>query len=171
MLPIRKYFQLNHTQQEIVVSSTVLAAFVASIIGGTINTKYGRRYSIQLAASIFTFGSLLLFISWNYSSLLIGRIIVGFGIGIASLTTPIYIAEVATPALRGKLVTTNAFMVYVELLFNFFLSFLLILFFGSLLIAISTVYLPPSFYDQIFVTWFAFLEHLDNSLQVWSMVF
>ena len=113
MLPIRKYFHLNHTQQEIVVSSTVLAAFGASIVGGTINTKYGRRFAIQLAATIFTIGSFILFIAWNYSILLVGRITVGIGIGIASLTTPIYIAEVATPHMRGKLVTINAFMVYV----------------------------------------------------------
>jgi MFS family permease len=113
MLPIRKYYNLTHTQQEITVSCTVLAAFFSSIIGGTINTKYGRRYTIQLASIIFTIGSLFLFISWNYTSLLIGRTIVGIGIGLASLTTPIYIAEVATPSLRGKLVTVNAFMVYV----------------------------------------------------------
>jgi MFS transporter, SP family, solute carrier family 2 (myo-inositol transporter), member 13 len=111
MLPIRRHFQLNHYQQEIVVSSTVFAAFIASFIGGKLNTKYGRRNSIRIAASVFTIGSFLLLGAWSYHSLVFGRIIVGLGVGIASITTPIYIAEVATSSLRGKLVTINAFMV------------------------------------------------------------
>lgn len=111
MLPIRRYFHLNHYQQEVVVSSTVFAAFISSIIGGIINTRYGRRNTIRIASIIFTIGSFILFIAWNYEILIFGRIIVGIGIGLASLTTPIYIAEVATPTLRGKLVTINAFMV------------------------------------------------------------
>ena len=49
--------------------------------------------------------------AWNYKSLVVGRMIVGLGIGIASLTTPIYIAEVAPPDKRGGLVTVNGLMI------------------------------------------------------------
>jgi SP family myo-inositol transporter-like MFS transporter 13 len=42
---------------------------------------------------------------------MVGRIIVGIGIGVASLTTPIYLAEVAVPHMRGRLVTINALLV------------------------------------------------------------
>jgi MFS family permease len=116
MLPIRRTFALTDGQQEIVVSSTILAAFFSSIIlGGHLNTKYGRRKAILFAASTFTIGSFCLGFAPNYHALVIGRIIVGIGVGIASLTTPIYIAEVASPRMRGKLVTVNAFMWYVNI--------------------------------------------------------
>lgn len=111
MLPIQRAFHLNKFQEEVVVSSTVLAAFCSSVVGGNLNQSLGRRRCILLAAAIFTLGSVLLFAAMNYPSLVLGRIVVGVGIGIASLTTPIYIAEVALPQMRGRLVTVNAFLV------------------------------------------------------------
>lgn len=113
MLPISRKFNLTDVQQEVVVSSTVLAAFVASLVGGNINRTMGRRKAILMAASIFSIGSAILAVCWDYPSLVAGRIVVGLGIGIASLTTPVYIAEVAMPSLRGQLVTVNAFLVTV----------------------------------------------------------
>lgn len=111
MLPLRRAFALTESQQEIVVSTTVLAAFFSSLAGGSLNHALGRRHAILAAAAIFVLGSAILGISWNYESLVLGRMVVGVGIGIASLTTPIYIAEVAVPRMRGQLVTVNAFMV------------------------------------------------------------
>ena len=111
MLPIKRTFDLTPWQQEVVVSSTIFSAFVSSLCGGSINRKLGRRITILFAAGVFTLGSLLLGVSWGYKSLVVGRIIVGIGIGAASLTTPIYLAEVAVPHMRGQLVTLNALLV------------------------------------------------------------
>jgi SP family myo-inositol transporter-like MFS transporter 13 len=111
MLPMRRAFGLTASQQEVVVSSTVFAAFVSSLVGGTLNYKFGRRMSILIAAAVFTLGSIILAASWNYTMLVLGRIILGIGIGIASLTTPVYIAEVALPRMRGQLVTINTLMI------------------------------------------------------------
>lgn len=111
MLPIQRAFDLTEIQQEVVVSTTVLAAFCSSLVGGTLNRLYGRRSCILLAAVVFTLGSVMLAFSWSYPVLVLGRIVVGVGIGIASLTTPMYIAEVAMPRMRGKLVTINALLV------------------------------------------------------------
>jgi Arabinose efflux permease len=60
---------------------------------------------------VFTIGALLMGAAWDYGSLVLGRIIIGGGIGLASLTTPIYIAEVAAPAMRGTLVTINGLLI------------------------------------------------------------
>jgi MFS family permease len=111
MLPIRRAFELTDWQQEVVVSSTVLAAFFSSLAGGSFNAACGRRVAILFASVVFAAGSLILLAAWNYPSLVLGRVVVGIGIGVASLTTPIYIAEVALPRMRGQLVTINAFMV------------------------------------------------------------
>lgn len=113
MLPIRRAFKLSPSQQEVVVSSTVFAALVASLVGGNLNDMLGRRICCLIAATVFTIGSFVLLICWDYPSLVFGRIIVGLGIGIASLTTPVYIAEMALPRMRGRLVTINALLVTV----------------------------------------------------------
>lgn len=112
MLPIARRFHLTPWQEEVVVSSTVLSAFVSSLCGGSLNKAFGRRIAILFAASVFTIGSLVLAAAWGYPSLVFGRIIVGVGIGVASLTTPVYLAEVASPTMRGRLVTINGESVY-----------------------------------------------------------
>ncbi|KAG7340614.1 bicyclomycin resistance protein TcaB [Nitzschia inconspicua] len=112
MLPLRRRFDLSPEQQEVVVSSTVLAAFCSSLcVGATLNDKFGRRWSILFSAAVFGLGSVVLMMAMNYTTLVIGRIILGLGIGIASLTTPVYIAEVAVPSMRGQLVTINTLMI------------------------------------------------------------
>jgi len=108
---LKRYMDLSITQQEIIVSSTVLSAFVASLVGGSINSNYGRKFTILLASSIFTIGALMMGLSWDFNSLVVGRIVIGIGIGFASLTTPIYIAEVAEPKMRGTLVTINGLLI------------------------------------------------------------
>ena len=113
MLPLQRAFDLTTRQEEVVVTATVVAAFASSLVGGQINRAFGRRKSALFAAVIFTVGSVVLASAWSYASLVVGRVIVGTGIGVASLTTPVYIAEVAPPETRGKLVTVNALLVCV----------------------------------------------------------
>jgi SP family myo-inositol transporter-like MFS transporter 13 len=112
MLPLKRSFGLSPEEQEVVVSSTVLAAFVSSLcLGAPLNEHFGRRWAILFAAVVFGLGSLVLMCAMDYASLVVGRIILGVGIGVASLTTPVYIAEVALPEMRGQLVTINTLMI------------------------------------------------------------
>lgn len=111
MLLIQKQFNLTPFEEEVVVTSTIISAFIFSFLGGSINQKIGRRPTIIWASFVFCFGSLILASAWNYESLVFGRFIIGIGIGLASLTTPVYIAEVSTPSNRGKLVTMNALLI------------------------------------------------------------
>ena len=110
LLPLKRVFHLSSEQEEAIVSSTILSAFVASITGGTINPYLGRRKTLILAAAIFTLGGLVLFTAMNYASLVVGEILLGSGIGLESLTSPLYIAEVAKPTHRGMLVSMYALM-------------------------------------------------------------
>jgi MFS family permease len=111
MPPITRTFDLTNVQQEVVVSSTVLAAFISSLVGGTMNKKYGRKFTILSASLIFTIGAFLMGMAWSYNTLVLGRIVIGGGIGLASLSTPIYLAEVASPTMRGTLVTVNGLLI------------------------------------------------------------
>lgn len=118
LLPLQRRFQWSssssstHWEPQLVVSSTVLAAAVGSMcLGGTATMRYGRQRTILWAACIIASGSVIMASAWNFWVLVLGRVVVGLGIGMASLATPIYIAEVAMVQLRGRLVTVNAFMV------------------------------------------------------------
>ncbi|CAL8360140.1 unnamed protein product [Lota lota] len=107
MLLLKREMNLDSLWQELVVSSTVGAAAVSALLGGFLNGACGRRLCILLASSVFTVGGIVLSAAPDKITLLMGRITVGSGIGLASMTVPVYIAEVAPPHLRGQLVTLN----------------------------------------------------------------
>ncbi|XP_033941112.1 proton myo-inositol cotransporter-like isoform X2 [Pseudochaenichthys georgianus] len=107
MLLLKKEMNLSALWQELLVSSTVWAAAFSALAGGSLNGWLGRRVCILLASFIFTIGGIILTLAPDKVVLLVGRVIVGLGIGIASMTVPVYIAEVSPPHLRGQLVTIN----------------------------------------------------------------
>jgi SP family myo-inositol transporter-like MFS transporter 13 len=63
------------------------------------------------AASIFIIGSLLLALAPSYTILLLGRLVVGLGVGIASMIIPVYVSEVAPKSFRGRLATLNTLVI------------------------------------------------------------
>nr|XP_046249291.1 proton myo-inositol cotransporter-like isoform X2 [Scatophagus argus] len=111
MLLLKKEMNLNNLWQEVLVSSTVGAAALSSLGGGSLNGWLGRRICILLASLIFSIGGIILSIAPDKVVLLVGRITVGLGIGIASMTVPVYIAEVSPPHQRGQLVTINSLFI------------------------------------------------------------
>lgn len=111
LIQLQRAFHLSPEQEETIVSCTVLMALCSSIVGGPLQNRIGRKYAILLSSLIFVAGSLVLLLAFDFRSLVFGRLLVGMGIGMASLTTPIYIAEMSSPQMRGLLVTVNAFLV------------------------------------------------------------
>uniref|UniRef100_A0A6Q2YYA1 Proton myo-inositol cotransporter n=1 Tax=Esox lucius TaxID=8010 RepID=A0A6Q2YYA1_ESOLU len=111
MLLIKREMNLSALWQEVLISSTVAAAALAALVGGFLNGVFGRRICILLASFIFTAGGIVLSAAPNKEVLLVGRLIVGLGLGIASMTVPVYIAEASPPHLRGQLVTINTLFI------------------------------------------------------------
>ncbi|KAJ8307716.1 hypothetical protein KUTeg_014732 [Tegillarca granosa] len=96
MLLLTKRFDLSILWQEIIVSATIAFAFLFALVGGFLNDVFGRKITTLIAR-----------IAQNVAMLVIGRSILGIGIGLASMTVPVYIAECAPTELRGRLVTIN----------------------------------------------------------------
>ncbi|XP_075993818.1 proton myo-inositol cotransporter-like [Genypterus blacodes] len=111
MLLLKKELDLDTLWQELVVSSTVGAAAVSALCGGPMNGWLGRRVCILIASFVFSVGGIVLGLSPDKWALLVGRVIVGLGIGLASMTVPVYIAEVSPPHMRGRLVTINVLFI------------------------------------------------------------
>ncbi|KAE8737162.1 hypothetical protein FOCC_FOCC017376, partial [Frankliniella occidentalis] len=106
MLFIREEMSLENAWHEYIVSGTILAAWVFSFVGGYAVDRFGRRRTILVAAVVFTAGSLGMALAPSKELLLAGRVVVGVGVGLASMSTPVYLAETAASAVRGKVVTT-----------------------------------------------------------------
>lgn len=89
------------------VSSTILSAWIFSLVAGGLTDWLGRKKVILLASITFTVGGFLMALAVTKIDLLVGRFIVGSAVGLASMAIPVYIAEVAPVEIRGRLVTIN----------------------------------------------------------------
>lgn len=106
-----KELNLSPSNEGLVTSSVTLGAAFGAIISGHLSDKAGRRRLIIILAILFFFGTLGCSIAPNVFSIIFFRIIVGLGVGGASVVVPTYLSEMATTELRGQLVTQNEFMI------------------------------------------------------------
>ena len=107
MIKVRVRFSLDSTMQEAIVSATIAAAAVAAVVAGPLTDGLGRKPTLIISSAVFTIGAVVMGAAMTSWMLLIGRIIVGAGIGIAAMAVPMYIAELAPTEMRGKLVVVN----------------------------------------------------------------
>ncbi|KAL5729745.1 Sugar transporter [Ranunculus cassubicifolius] len=103
--------QKSATLQGLIVSITPGGAILGAGLGGWMNDKYGRKRSILIADFIFFLGSLLMAIAPNPSFIIAGRFVVGVGVGMASMTAPLYISEASPTKVRGALVSFNGLLI------------------------------------------------------------
>ncbi|KAA3677449.1 MFS transporter, SP family, solute carrier family 2 (myo-inositol transporter), member 13 [Paragonimus westermani] len=107
MIQLRQQFALSYFYQELIVSITLGSAAIAALSSASLTDWAGRKPIIIFASFVFTIGAVILGAAFSKEALLGGRLVVGFGIGMASMVVPVYIAEVSPSVLRGTLVTLN----------------------------------------------------------------
>lgn len=100
-------FELDSWQSGAVVGLGVFGAFIGSAVAGILADVKGRRFSIVLADVAFLVGSLIAAASPWLWLVFVGRLVLGFGIGAASVVTPVYLAEMSPADSRGMIVTLN----------------------------------------------------------------
>lgn len=80
-----------------------------SLLGALLVTKLadslGRKKTIISSGWIWVLGAILQCASVNRAMLIVGRIIAGIAVGIASSTVPLYQSEITAPAIRGRMVS------------------------------------------------------------------
>lgn len=105
---IKKEFSTSIMQDEIVVSITILMAFLSSFLLGRLIDKIGQRNSLIYCSIMFAIGALLGTYSRSLAEVIIARGILGVAIGVSSFVTPSYISEITPARDRGKLVLINS---------------------------------------------------------------
>lgn len=111
MILVKEDFDIDETIEGIDVGATPAAAMVFAGIGGIMGNKLGRRITILVSSVIFTIGTGLLAGAVDQWMFLVGRLVVGAGVGLASMIVPLYLAECAPDSIRGTLVTMNQMMI------------------------------------------------------------
>ncbi len=97
-------------------SCALLGCLLGSIISGLLSDKFGRKKLLILSAFLFAISSILTGLANNFDIFIFWRIIGGVAIGMASIVSPTYIAEVAPANWRGRLVTLNQLAIVIGVL-------------------------------------------------------
>lgn len=119
LLQMSSILTLSCKEQEVVVSSLLFGALFASLTGGFLIDRFGRRLAIIIASSLLVVGSLILLPYESYEILIVGRIAIGISISLSSIATCVYIAEIAPQHRRGLLVSLNELMIVTGILFAY----------------------------------------------------
>ena len=105
LLTITPEFGLNSLQAGLVVGAVPIGAVGGAWFASYGADKYGRRTLILISAAIFIAGAIISAIAPDSFILIVSRVVIGAGIGVASAVAPVYISEVAPADMRGGLVT------------------------------------------------------------------
>ncbi|KAG0687641.1 myo-inositol transporter [Pichia californica] len=99
--------ELSIKQREYISSATSLGALLSSILTGFLADLIGRKFTLILSDLLFIIGALIQYFTYDLNEMIIGRLIMGFGVGLGSLCAPLYISELSPSKFRGRLVTIN----------------------------------------------------------------
>ncbi|KAI5837009.1 general substrate transporter [Morchella snyderi] len=97
--------------KSLITSSTSLGALVGGLFAGLLADRIGRRGVIWVADVLFILGALWQALAGSVGSMVIGRAVVGLGVGVGSLIVPLYISELSPPSHRGRLVVINVLFI------------------------------------------------------------
>ena len=118
-----------------VVSSALIGCIIGGLFGGWVSTHVGRKRGLIIAAVLFLISALgaaapeFPFAPIGHggpgymANFVLYRILGGIGVGLASMLSPMYIAEIAPPKVRGNLVAWNQFAIIFGMLVIYFVNF------------------------------------------------
>ena len=116
---ITDHFTLSSQLQEWVVSSMMLGAAIGALFNGWLSFRLGRKYSLMAGAVLFVAGSIGSAFAASVEVLLIARVVLGVAVGIASYTAPLYLSEMASENVRGKMISMYQLMVTLGIVLAF----------------------------------------------------
>ncbi|MFD1187995.1 D-xylose transporter XylE [Pontibacter rugosus] len=120
---LRIHFGLNDLQEGWAASSALVGCILGASVAGWVADRFGRKPGLIAAALFFTISAIGSAIPDTFSEFIVYRIVGGVGVGIASMLSPMYIAEIAPEHLRGRLVSLNQFAIVFGMLVVYFVNY------------------------------------------------
>lgn len=116
-LPFLKLqFALTSLGEGFLTGSLALGCIAGCLFAGKIADRYGRRPGLMIAASIFSISSLCMAFSNTLAVFITMRFCAGIGVGMASMLSPLYIAEISPANVRGRNVAINQLTIVIGIL-------------------------------------------------------
>jgi sugar porter (SP) family MFS transporter len=113
---LREQFSLTPVWEGFLTGTLALGCIAGCLIAGNVADRYGRKPGLLTAALIFSLSALGMAFSPSLTIFLIMRFIAGIGVGMASMLSPLYIAEVSPANIRGRNVAINQLTIVIGIL-------------------------------------------------------
>jgi sugar porter (SP) family MFS transporter len=106
----------THGQQQLTVAILLLGAITGAFIAGWLADRISRRRTKIISGCVYVIGAAGCALAQSYWQILAGRFWLGLAVGTASFVSPMYIAELVPPRIRGGVVSFNQLMVTLGIL-------------------------------------------------------
>ncbi|MCF3119162.1 sugar porter family MFS transporter [Streptomyces arenae] len=122
LLFLKTDFHLTSFQEGTVISSLLLGAAAGALGSGRPADRWGRRRTLLVIAVTFTLGLAMATLAAGFWSMIAARVVLGLAVGAASTVVPLYLAEIAPPHLRGRLITVNQILLTAGILVSYLVN-------------------------------------------------
>jgi SP family xylose:H+ symportor-like MFS transporter len=116
-------FELTPAMKGFAASSALIACIFGAAFAGTLSDHLGRKKVLILSAVLFLVSAIGTALPKTFLQFIIFRFIGGLGVGAASMTSPMYIAEISPAKIRGRMVSVNQFAIIFGMLVVYFINY------------------------------------------------
>jgi MFS transporter, SP family, arabinose:H+ symporter len=116
------HFALTPFQEGLAGASAIMGCIPGAMVAGFLSDRYGRRRILFLCAILYAVSGVLSAIPTTFTAFLLARFISGLGIGASSMICPVYIAEMAPAAQRGRLGSLFQFGIVAGIFITLFIN-------------------------------------------------
>jgi len=120
---LRVHFQLSAAEMGWAASSALVGCIVGAGAAGVISDAAGRRKAMIVAAILFAASAIWSALAPDVAQFAAARILGGIGVGMASMLSPLYIAELSPAHIRGRLVSYNQLAIVGGILIVYFVNY------------------------------------------------
>ncbi|HUJ22141.1 MAG TPA: MFS transporter, partial [Bryobacteraceae bacterium] len=122
---LRRQFQLSDLQTEIAASGLLLGCVAGASLAGTLSDRFGRKRVLLWSAVLFLASSVGAALPRNLAEFTAARLLGGMAIGMESMLSPLYVAEISPARIRGRLVALNQLAIVIGILCAYLIGWLL----------------------------------------------
>ena len=123
---IQTYFGLSEAGLGWTVSSLLFGCIAGVFLAGNAGDRFGRKKMLMVAAMLFFVSAAGSASAQTLAFFIVARLLGGLAVGIASILSPMYIAELAPAKYRGSLVSLNQLAIVIGILVAFFSNYMLV---------------------------------------------
>jgi SP family xylose:H+ symportor-like MFS transporter len=104
-------------------SSALLGCVLGVSFAGILSDRAGRKKTLLFSACLFLVSAVGTALAGSFAHFVLARILGGVGIGIASMASPMYIAEITPARIRGRMVSANQLAIISGMLVIYFVNY------------------------------------------------